>query len=184
MKEIVIGAVAAVMLMGFGAARAEETRVPPPLKVPPLAEGKAVRTLALTKVGDSLKQGTPWLTVLWGSRCAPDSVAPWNVAEDAFEKNLAEERVFRDTLTGLGFKVAGDPNNLFKDANVSGEDGADLQVGALIKTLEIRTCSGLNRRDSKLSYEDSPGIGEGLIRVSVGIESAADLERDFAQALS
>jgi cystathionine beta-lyase/cystathionine gamma-synthase len=33
--------------------------------------------------------------------------------------------------------------------------------------------------DERASY----GIGEGLVRVSIGLEDPADLERDFAAAL-
>lgn len=157
----IAGAVGAVSLLWFGAAAAAELSVlekqaPPAVATQPLPLGAKPRSVSLARVGDSMKHGQPWAALMWGKNCDFDNVSNWDSSKDSYSKDSVVERLFRDELTKLGFSVAGDPNNLFKDQE---DDGAELQVGALITDVSLLACGGRTARERKLGLADTQALG-------------------------
>ena len=155
-------AVAAVITLWSGAASAEEelsvarSPAPPAVVASPLPAGSRPRSVSLSRIGDSLKHGQLWAVLMWGKKCAYEGDTNWDSEKDGFHKDPASERAFRDELTKLGFAVAGDPNNLFKDQEA---DGAELRVGALITDVSIAVCGGLGAREEKVDLAQSHAYG-------------------------
>lgn len=158
---------ALMMLCAFPAAAQSELSVleeaaPPAVTAAPLPMGAKPRSVSLARVGDTMKHGQPWALILWGRNCPVDNEAVWDTSQDGFKKDPVVERLFRDELTGLGFNVAGDPNNLFKDDE---DDGAELQIGALITDVSIMACGGLTARERKLELADVSAVG--VVQMSI-----------------
>ena len=103
-----------------------------------------------------MKHGQAWAAVLWGKNCDLDNVSNWDSSKNGYSKDAVVERLFRDELTKLGFDVAGDPNNLFKDQE---DDGAELQVGALITDVSLLACGGRTARERKMDLADTQALG-------------------------
>ncbi len=148
----------------------EET-APPVVSATPLPMGSKPRSVSLARVGDTMKHGQAWAIILWGRNCPLDSEAAWDTSEDGFRKDPVVERLFRDELTGLGFNVAGDPNNLFKDDE---DDGAELQIGALVTDVSIMACGGLTARDRKLELANGPAVGVAQMSIEWQIYSPVE----------
>jgi hypothetical protein len=132
---------------------------PPPAAVVdrPLEADRPSQTLGLARISSSIRHGASYALVLWGRKCAPDSLVTWDEANDAFEKTEVDDRIFHETLTGLGFRVAGDPTDLFRDAEAP---AGDLQVGGLITDYSFSACGGFMPGEQKLDMEPSaPGWG-------------------------
>jgi hypothetical protein len=119
---------------------------PPAVSVKALDLGAKPRSVSLARVSDSLKHGQNWAALLWGRKCDFDNVSTWDSSKDGFIKDPIVERTFRDELSKLGFSIAGDPNNLFKDQE---DDGAELQVGALITDVSVWACGGVTPRQTR-----------------------------------
>jgi serine protease Do len=118
-----------------------EIVVPPPMIVPPLPAGTPVRSVALVRLADDMKDGEPWAELAQGALCAGRYTKYWNSAAFSLKKGPVEERAFKEELTQAGFKVAGDVSNLFEG---NGSEGAQLQVGALVKSVKFDMCSKHN----------------------------------------
>lgn len=160
------------MLWADGASA--EVKIDPdakPVAPAPLPAGAAPRSVSLARVGDSLRHGQKYLEIRWGSNCQPDSDLTWDSSKDGFTNDTASGRSFRDELSALGFKVAGDPNNLFKDQE---DDGAELRIGALVTDLNLSVCGGLSGRDRRLPSEQVPYIGLGAMKVEWQIYSPVE----------
>ncbi|MFM8376131.1 MAG: hypothetical protein ACKN9P_08785, partial [Phenylobacterium sp.] len=76
---------------------------PPPVVDRPLEKDRTSQTLGLARIAASIRHGSPYAQVLWGRKCAPDSVVSWDEANDGFEKGDVDDRIFHETLSGLGF---------------------------------------------------------------------------------
>lgn len=172
-----IGAVGAALVLWASAAQAQSTlsvlseTAPPVVKAEPLPLGAKPRSLTLARVGDSMKHGQPWALILWGRNCPGDNEVAWDTTQDGYEKSPVIERLFRDELAALSFKVAGDPNNLFKDDE---DDGADLQVGMLITDVSLLACGGFTSRERKLELADVPAVGSVQMSVEWQIYSPVE----------
>lgn len=177
--------VAAATLALAGTATAAE---PPKLSVfsepPPAAvidrrlePDRPSQTLGLAMISSSIRHGSPYALVLWGRKCAPDSLASWDEANDAFEKTEVDDRIFHETLSGLGFRVAGDPTDLFRDAEAP---AGDLQVGGLITDYSFSACGGFMPGEQKLDLETAIGNGVGQMTVEWQIHVPA-LSRTIAR---
>jgi serine protease Do len=170
-------AIAAVVMLWSATATAEEELsvarkpAPPEVVASPLPSGSRPRSVTLSRVGDSLKHGQLWAVLMWGKKCAYDSDGNWNSEKDGFQKDLPSERAFRDELTKLGFVVAGDPNNLFKDEE---DDGAELQVGALVTDVSVAVCGGQGPREEKVALDQSHAYGQVQMAVEWQIYSPVE----------
>jgi hypothetical protein len=170
------GALGALVLMAAPACAEERLSVflepaPSAVSAKPLEQGSKPRSVSLARLGDSMKHGQYWAAVLWGKDCAVDNVTPWDSTKDGFAKDAVAERTFRDELTKLAFKVAGDPNNLFKDQE---DDGAELQVGALVTDVSLWACGGLTFRERKLELDQANAIGAVQMSVEWQIYSPVE----------
>jgi len=150
---------------------------PPPVVDRPLEKGLTSQTLGLARIASSIRHGSPYAQVLWGRKCAPDSVVSWDEANDGFEKGDVDDRIFHETLSGLGFRVAGDPTDLFRDAEAP---EGDLQVGALILDYSFSACGGFMTGEQKLDLETATGIGVAQMTVEWQVHAPA-LSRTIAR---
>jgi serine protease Do len=158
------------MMAWAGAALAEDASKisvsqdprPPQVTVAPLPVGSKARSLSLARVSDTMRQGQPWADIMWGRKCLFDNEAAWDSSEQGFSKQAAQERDFHDELVRLGFNVAGDPNDLFKERE---DDGADLQVGALITDVSIMACGGWMPGEEKLDLDQARSVGSAQMTV-------------------
>lgn len=172
-----VGAIGAALVLWSAPAQARSDlsvlaeTAPPAVTAAPLPMGAKPRSVSLARVGDTMKHGQPWALILWGRNCPVDSEAVWDTSQDGFKRDPVVERLFRDELTGLGFTVAGDPNNLFRDDE---DDGAELQVGALITDVSIMACGGFTARDRKLELADVPALGSAQMSIEWQIYSPVE----------
>ncbi len=164
MRQVWLGVMCAAMLASAGTARAGDTAGlavfreprPPEVAARPLPPGAKPRSVSLARVADSLREGQPWADIMWGKKCLLDNEAAWDSSQQGFTKDVASERDFHDELTGLGFNVAGDPNNLFR---AEGDSGAELQIGALITDVSAMACGGFLPGEEKLDLDQSRSVG-------------------------
>ena len=143
---------------------------PPPVVDRPLEKDRTSQTLGLARIASSIRHGAPFVLVLWGKKCALDNLASWDEANDGFEKGEVDERIFHETLTGLGFRVAGDPTDLFRDAEAP---EGDLQVGALITDYTASICGGFMPGEQKLELDTAIGTGVAQMTVEWQIHAPA-----------
>lgn len=171
----VLAALVAVTMLWVPAAHAQKLSVfsedpPPAVTAKPLAPGAKPRSVSLARVGDSMPQAQPWALILWGRHCPRDSLATWDIERDSYVKDPRLDRAFRDELTALGFNVAGDPTNLF----VEEDDGAELQVGALITNVSLMACAGFAPGERKLEFYEAAAVGSIQMAVEWQIFSPVD----------
>lgn len=86
-------------------------------------------------------EGAPWAKLqmdypVFGCRDA--ETINWSAKNNQDVQNPEYERLFRAGMAKAGFKVAGDPDNLFQEDDKS----ADLQVGALVTQVSATFCAG------------------------------------------
>ena len=143
---------------------------PPEVRDRPLEPGLASQTLGLARIASGLRHGAPYAILMWGRNCPVDSLVSWDEANDGFEKSDVDDRIFHETLTGLGFRVAGDPTDLFRDTDAP---AGDLQVGALITDYTLGVCAGFMPGEKKLEIEKSRGAGRGQMTVDWQIHAPA-----------
>ena len=148
-----------------------EEKGPPEIVAKPLPQGSKPRSVSLAKVGDSLKHGRPWAMVLWGRKCGFDNLDTWDTSTQGYSKDPTVERLFRDELVALGYSVAGDPNNLFKGDE---DDGADLQIGALVTDISILACGGMTSRGKNLDLETSTAVASAQMSVEWQVYSPVE----------
>lgn len=103
----------------------------------PLPPGTETRPVQLSRMVVDLDRGAVIGRLRGGLLCIPQGNITWGsgAARDIDPSEFDE--VFRQELTRLGFDVAGDPENLFADAN---DNRAEYLVGGRIDRLEIRVC--------------------------------------------
>lgn len=150
---------------------------PPAVRDRPLDPGVTSQTLSLARIASGLRHGAPYGVLMWGRNCPIDSLVSWDEANDSFEKGEVDDRIFHETLTGLGFRVAGDPTDLFRDADAP---EGDLQVGALITDYTLAVCAGFMPGERKLEIEEARGGGRGQMSVDWQIHAPA-LSRTIAR---
>jgi S1-C subfamily serine protease len=172
----IAGAVGAALLVAAPALAQEALPImerpgPPPIVAKALDLGAKPRSVSLARLSDSLKHGQNWAILLWGRKCAFDNMSTWDSSKDSFTKDAIVERTFRDELSKLGFSVAGDPNNLFKDRE---DDGAELQVGALITDVSVWACGGIASRERKLELAQTYAMGGAQMSVEWQVYSPVE----------
>jgi S1-C subfamily serine protease len=139
----VLGFMVTLMLAGPCKAATVEVVVPPPVSPAPLPVGVKPRPISLTRIAANIPPGTPWADeALVGGPvplpCGLDrgvQVSLWKEADNRIESIETWDRVLRQELTLAGFRAGGDPTNLFEQQQTS-----DLQLGALITDLRLRSC--------------------------------------------
>jgi serine protease Do len=114
--------------------------VPPPAAVTPLDTAVAVAPVSFARIAANLPDGKVFAKFLAPIPCLAPAIARadelhWRSTMNRFS-DPDFERIFRAELGNAGFKVTGDPTDLFR----SGEETSDLQVGALITDFQVRGC--------------------------------------------
>jgi S1-C subfamily serine protease len=134
--RLVLGAAFALILAGTGIAQPRViVSLPPPIAIKPLPA--ASQSVSFVRAAADLRPGTIWAEHQVGYFCAArEPTSPWNASANIIGADSGFERTFRDELSAVGFKLAGDPTNLFE----TDKKASDLQVGALIKNLAVRYC--------------------------------------------
>lgn len=128
-----------ILLAATLLAAAAQSGAPPPspAAVQPLPPGTQTRPVQLARMVVDLDRGAVIGRLRGGLICMPQGNITWGSGA-ARDIDTAEfDEVFRQELTRLGFDVAGDPGNLFADAN---DNRAEFLVGGRIDRLEIRVC--------------------------------------------
>ena len=136
-----IGVVLSLAIAAPAAAQGLKVTVPDPVAIPALPAGTKVQAVSLTRLAANIAPGTAWEE----DQRAPYFMLPcvsagelsyWKEANNSITALQTFDRVFRDELKKAGLKVGGDPTNLFEEQNSS-----DLQIGALITALAVKTCT-------------------------------------------
>lgn len=135
-----VGLVLALALAGPCAAETFQLDVPPPAVVAPLDAGASVAPITFARIAANIPDGKVFAKFLKPLPCLTPAIARadelhWRSKMNQFASSDFEG-IFRDELAKAGFKVSGDPNNLFQ----SGDETTDLQVGALITDFQVRGC--------------------------------------------
>lgn len=98
------------------------------------------RPVTFAKMAARIPAGTPWAHLQYGAGifpCRDDyKLLTWDAKNNEEVQDPEFERVFREQLAQAGFKVSGDPNNLFEEDQKS----TDLQVGALVTGVNALFC--------------------------------------------
>jgi serine protease Do len=133
---------ALALVFGAGLVEAEtvQVSVPPKVVVEPLPTAKLARPVTLTRLAANIPSGTPWRQDLQSPYfmmpCVRTTeVHQWTEQDNKVGSLDVFERIFREELVAAGFRIGRDPTNLFEE-----QTGSDLQVGALITTLRMKTC--------------------------------------------
>jgi S1-C subfamily serine protease len=115
-----------------------------------LAQPSASQPVSFTKMAARIPAGTPWAHLqsdINRFSCGDDKVLTWEAEDNKVVQTSEYERVFRETLTEAGFRVSGDPTNLFEEDQKS----TDLQVGALLTAITATVCSATTMKGYWLS---------------------------------
>lgn len=149
----------------WAAAETPPTNPPVPLTpvtVTPLPAGTAVRPFGFTHLYIKLDVGKVWWHSHGGLFCLPGAQVAWKGGQQEL-KNLGFEDILRSEVTSAGFKVDGDPGNLFD----SSPSASDLQVAGLVTDLDFDTCM------LYIGYNNTSTIkGHGTVKVQWQIYSS------------
>ena len=144
------------LAIGSPAAAAINVEVPPTVVVPELEAGATAAPVSFTRMAASLADGQAFAEFREGC-LIPSRSEPlrWrssmnNISDPEFS------RIFRMEFYKAGFKVSGDPSNLFQN----GSQATDLQIGALITDFRVKSC-----------YNDSMAAGKAVLDVEWQIYS-------------
>lgn len=126
--------VAGLMMFGAGPSLAA-TALPPIAAAPDLAPQTVVRPFALTRVTARIPRGAQWGVLKGGLLCVPHEKLIWQGG--AMKVDMAAfDTVFREEMQKVGFKVAGDPQDLFSD----GPANTDYAVAGAISRIDAQPC--------------------------------------------
>jgi S1-C subfamily serine protease len=135
--RIRLGVILALVLANSSRAETVEVIVPAPVVVTPLETTSAVQPVSLARMAADMRPGTAWALEGGGLLCLPMNLLRWRQEDNTIGSDGGFSRIFREELGKVGFKVGGDPTNLFEE----GGQASDLQIGALVKDLRMRMCT-------------------------------------------
>jgi len=98
--------------------------------------GGKLQVLTLRQFKVALAEGEPAGATFAGRWCEPRGVLAWTT-NNFGNLNPRAVKTFREELTKVGYKVAGDPNELFSDSSTV---KVDLEVGGLVTDLVVTHC--------------------------------------------
>ena len=141
MRALLIAVAALLAAHGLAAAQT----APAPKPAAPATPAAPKRTVDLTRMGSSLDEGGLDTRFQFGLACVTDPSLRWRSASTRFS-DPGFKRVFRDAMAEAGIKTAsGGGGDLFNGP----AGGGELQVGAMIRSLRLETCTRSNRRDAE-----------------------------------
>jgi serine protease Do len=106
-----------------------------PIEVPSLPMGTAVKPVSLARMVVKMNRGQVWGSMQVGVLCIPGGTLSWRSGRIDV-KNEEFDDVFREEMEKAGFKVEGDPNNLFEEARSSSE----YAVAGFVKDIKAKLC--------------------------------------------
>jgi serine protease Do len=138
-----VGFVLALAMAWPCAAETFQLDVPVPAVVTPLDRGAQVAPVSFARIAASLPDGQVFAKFRTSIGCLiPEHRAYTEELHWRSTLNRISdpdfERIFGVELGRVGFKVSGDPNNLFQTS----AETTELQVGALITEFQVRGCGG------------------------------------------
>jgi S1-C subfamily serine protease len=110
--------------------------VPPPVNVPDLPPGTPVRPIAFTRMVAKLDRGQPWATLQVGVFCIPGGTVTWRGGRLEVKTEDLDD-VFREEMQKAGFRVEGNPDNLFEQEPSS----AEFAVAGEITSMQGQFCA-------------------------------------------
>lgn len=162
---------AAGFLIANGPAMAQTAAPAAPVETAAPA-GSSPKAVSLRRLVARIAVGTPWAKLQTAGGllgCIDDRTLTWTTANNETIQDPEFERVFRQEITGLGFRIAGDPTNLFEEDSKS----ADLQVGGLVTALQAKFCATQTVKDRLLSSSRVVIKGEATMAVEWQIYSTS-----------
>lgn len=138
MAKLVSRLAAAALFLGAAAAAHAESAgpaLPAPVELKPIPIGAETRPVSLTRVVSRVSRAKRWATISGGASCAPEGDVAWGETVDDVLADI--ERNFGDEVTAAGFRLDGDPDNLFEQAGSFGE----YTVGGVIKDAAGALCT-------------------------------------------
>lgn len=126
----------AALACGLARQAAAGIQVPTPVVVPDLPPGTAVRPVAFTRLVAKLSRGQPWGTLQIGLLCLPAGELTWRGGRMEIKTEDLDD-VFREEMQKAGFKVDGDPNNLFEQVPSTSE----YAVAGEITSIQASICA-------------------------------------------
>jgi len=144
--RLALGAVLALIVTGQSAAQSIEVVVPAQMTIEALPSGATTKPVNLTRVAGNIPAGTPWIqqdvaTAILIACSGGGKITRWSEENNKVSNLEVFDRIFREELKKVGFQNGGDPSNLFED-----QKSSDIQIGALINGLRVRTCEKTNLR--------------------------------------
>lgn len=158
MKKVgVTGSAAAALVFSFSA-QAQIAALPP---------GTETRPVQLARVVATLSRGESIGRIRTGLMCWGRQNLTWKSGATTELNTKDLDEVFREKLQKLGYKVAGDPADLFSDSN---DGGAGYLIGGSIEHLNVDVCF-------PMSYYENWDNTKGSASVEVKWQIYSRLER-------
>jgi len=172
-------AAAALILTLGGAARAEIAglALPAPVETKPIPVGVETRPVSLTRVVSRVSRAKRWATISAGPTCAPEGDVSWGETVDDVLADI--ERNFGDEVTAAGFRLDGDPDNLFEQAGSFGE----YTVGGVIKDASGAICTAPPANAPRRPGDRSTGRVSGKVVLEVEWQIYSRLQRQVVARL-
>ena len=145
--------------------------LPPEAGYTPPPKGPAIRPVVLSKAVFQLSTGKIFATTETGIFCLAGPSVEWSPPDDFSFQSL--QSLFNSEMTSLGFKVSGDPTDLFGDGGAS---GAEFEIGAAITGVQVDVCYGLGAF-SYLALREARWTSKGAIRIDMDWQIYSRLER-------
>jgi len=170
--KIAFGMLAAFLVATSAVAQPRAQTASP--QASPLPPGTQTRPVQLSRVVFDLERGSVIGRLRGGMFCFPYGDIRWQT-EDTQEIERAQfGNVFDETLTRLGFRVAGSSNELFEDAS---DSRAEYLVGGRIDQLDLRICY-------PLSHTGDTSQSQGSVSIRVNWQIYSQLERRVVGTVS
>jgi len=134
--RILLGLLAALGVATSSAAQKLDIVVPPPVTALPLEAPETIQPVTLARLAANIPLGKPWMTIQGGFLCLAPKTLFWTEKDNQLGADATFKQVFREEIAKAGFKLSGDPTNLFN----ADESPTDLQIGALVTDLRMRAC--------------------------------------------
>jgi S1-C subfamily serine protease len=134
-------AIALVGALLASAAGAQPSSSSSGMAVSPAAAGPITLTRVRSNLRDDQRVGTFW----YGALCVQPQPVSWS---DIAAKLTDLDAIFAEELKAAGLETGADPANLFDDAS---KQASDLQVGALITSVEASYCGSLVKNSGKVT---------------------------------
>ena len=136
MRYALWAAVVVAITMSWAHARADSIQIPPPITVQELPPGTEVRPLSFTRMVAKLNRGQAWGNIQVGLLCLPGGSLTWKGGRMDIKIEDFDD-VLRDEMSKAGFKVEGDPNNLFEQPTSTSE----YAIAGSITNIQAKFCA-------------------------------------------